>query len=84
VDESDLVKQDLSKFKEALQQQQSQDDADREKMQGLMARLEANGTTVSKKQQEVDQREQVLKEASGDIESRLNELIKLVRTVYLL
>jgi hypothetical protein len=84
VDESDLVKQDLSKFKEALQQQQSQDDADREKMQGLMARLEANGTTVSKKQQEVDQREQVLKEASGDIESGLNELIKLVRTVYLL
>ena len=79
VEESDHIQQQLDELQKDYVQQKSNDTVEREKMQSLMDRLEANGAAVAQKQADLDERERVLKETGNDIEMRLNELIKLVR-----
>jgi len=50
-------------------------------MQELISRLEANGIAVAEKQEQVEERESIVREAGEDIQTRLEELIKLVSNV---
>ena len=56
---SKLIQEQLIVMKEELSSRQSLEHAEREKMQELISRLEANGIAVAQKQQEVEERESI-------------------------
>jgi hypothetical protein len=73
------VQEQLIVLKQEVQERRAQDGTERENMQDLMSRLEANGTAVAQKQKEIEERENIIREAGNDVQARLEELIKLVR-----
>jgi predicted nucleic acid-binding Zn-ribbon protein len=73
------VQEQLIELKQEVQERQAQDDTERDKMQDLMSRLEANGISVAEKQKEIEERETIIREAGNDVQVRLEELITLVR-----
>jgi chromosome segregation ATPase len=75
---TDTAQSELENFKLDLDDRQVTDTVEREKMQNMMSRLEANGEALARKQLKLDNQDRVIKEASADIEERLKELIQQV------
>jgi chromosome segregation ATPase len=75
---TDTAKSELENLKLDLDDREVTDTVEREKMQTMMSRLEANGEALARKQLKLDNQDRVIKEASADIEERLKELIEQV------
>jgi chromosome segregation ATPase len=78
VSQNSSLMHQLNALQTDLQVQHLQDSEQREKIQSMMVRLEANGNAVAEKQRQLEEKEELLKEAGTDLEHRLVELITLV------
>ena len=78
VSENSNMLHQLNALQTEIQVQHMHDSEEREKIQSMMVRLEENGNAVAEKQRQLEEKEQLLKEAGTDLENRLMELITLV------
>ena len=71
LERAEAAESHLEGLKEDLSEKQLSDMAEREKIQNLMARLEANSAALTMKQKKLDEQEEILNHATKDIDGKL-------------
>jgi hypothetical protein len=79
LEKAESTHSDMLNLKENMEDRKLSESVEREKIQSLMHRLDQTEAALAQKQKRIASQDELVKEASLDLESRLNELIRAVR-----